>query len=109
MMVGWENDSSKRWGAAAPGAALSAAEPGGKGRVWGASPQQPATAILLPPQNKLSRQSDVYLCLSSKGAKKDKEGKENGENEEKMTYSSIASHAPGLISVYEEEFLLMYY
>lgn len=51
----------------------------------------------------------MYLCLSSKGAKKDKEGKENGENEEKMTYSSIASHAPGLISVYEEEFLLMYY
>lgn len=84
-------------------------EPGGKGRAWGVSPQQPASVILLPPQNKVSRQSNAYLCLASKGAKKDKEGKENGENEEKMRYSSNSSQALGLISVYEEEFILMYY
>lgn len=106
MIIGWENESSKRWGAAGPGALPSAAEPGGKGRAWGASPQQPATVLLLQPQNMVPRQSDEYLCLASK---KDKEGKENGENEEKMRYSSNSSQAPGLISVYVEEFILLYH
>jgi len=45
----------------------------------------------------------------STGAKKDKEGKENGENEEKMRYSSSSSQAPELIGVYEDELILTYY
>lgn len=60
----------------------------------------------LPPCNKASTQSDAYSCLTSKGAKKDKEGEENGENEEKMRYSSILLRLQHLsVSVWKDSFL----
>lgn len=84
-----------------------AAKPRMRAWPWGTSPQLPAAVILLPLQSKVSRQFNVYSCLVSMGAKKDKEGKENGGNEEKMRLNS--SQTLPLISVYEEEFIPMYH